>query len=148
MTAGGCSAKFVVHQPAQIKRVCSVTLLSIGTKAGQREYAELYFPRFREAFVKRFKGRIRLREYAAAAKGYTWEDAAAIGRKLGVDAVVGILIDDASRPPRRMQILKVVKSSNGRLLARQNRLMPPREHYTFSSETKGLYRVLQCSKGK
>ena len=144
----GCSPKFVIHQPVGVKRVCSVTLLAIGIKADQREYAKHYFPRFAAEFKRHFAGKLRMLEHPEGAKSYTWEQAAAIGRELGADAVIGILIDDSSRPPRRMQILKAVKSSNGKILAQQNRLMPPVEDYAFKSEIRGLDRVLECSKSR
>lgn len=144
--SSACGVKLVVHQPSDIRRVCSATVLSIGIKDSQREYHEQYFPPFYAAVQKALGAKMTIIEAPSPAEGYTWEEAARIGRDLKADAVIGILIDDSARPPRRMQILKVVKSSNGKILAQQNRLIPPREDYAFTSEIRAIGKILECRK--
>lgn len=140
----GCSVKWQVLQPRDLERVCSAVVVPIGTNAVQNEYLQTYLPQFQKAFRERFGAKIRVVDWSGDRKGLTWEEAVPVGQTLGVDAVVGLLIDDSDRPPRRMEILNVVKTSNGKALARQNRLIPPVERYGFESELKDLGRSLKC----
>ncbi len=141
----GCSEKFVIHQPYDAVNVCSASVMAIAVNRSQKDYHKDYFPAFREAVKKRFARRMKLVDWDYVEGGQlNWDQAVAAGRKLGVDVVIGLLIDDSERPPKRMQILKVVKASNGKVIAMQNRLMSPERGYTFRSEMKGLSRVLSC----
>lgn len=141
----GCGVKWVVEQPYEARRVCSVAVVPIAVGKSQEEYRGVYYPRFVSRFREEFAGRIRVEEWKGD-RGLNWEEATAEGTKLGVDAVVGILFDDSAYPPQRIEILKVVKAQNGRVIARQNRLIPPDEEYDFRSELRKLRSILGCSK--
>lgn len=142
----GCSVKWHVHQPIDVQRACSAVALPIAANKSQEEYLEAHFPAFREGFLKTFRGRLQVKEWEGGKKGLTWEEAVAVGRGMGVDVVVGILIDDSERPPDRMEILNVVKASNGKVIARQNRLIAASDVYKFKDELDSLARILRCEK--
>ena len=145
--AGGCGVKFLVHEPYELEKVCSATVIPIAINARQEEFRREYFPRFRENLREALGGRIQLTDWKDADKrGLSWEKAVEEGEKLGVDAVIGLLISDSAHPPKRTQILKVVKSSGGRVIVRQNRLMDPRPDYSFKKEIGGLRKLLRCGK--
>ena len=146
--AAACSVKWQVLQPDALKRVCSVAVVPIGTNKSQQEYAQAYLPEFKKAFRDRFGAKLRIADLKGDIKVMTWDDALAAGQEVGADVVVGLLIDDGDRPPRRMEILNVVKVSNGKILARQNRLIGPSESYGFGAELDDLGRILECHQEK
>lgn len=145
LLAGGCAVKFQVHEPYELEKVCSATVIPIAVNPRQEDYRKDYFPRFREKLREGLGGSIKLVDWPGAdTRGLNWDEAVAEGRRLGVDAVIGILIADSAHPPKRAQILKVVKSSGGKTIVRQNRLMDPRPDYSFKKEIGGLKELLRC----
>ena len=141
----GCGVKFIVEQPFYARRVCSAAVVPIAIDKSQEEYRQIYYPQFLDRFRRAFEGRVRVVDWTGD-RGLNWEEAVAEGRRLGADAVVGVLIDDSDYPPKRIEILKVVRASDGRVIVRQNRLIPPTEPYEFESELGQLKKLIRCDR--
>ena len=139
-----CNPRFVVYQPEALRNACPVTVVPISVNASEGEYRAAYFPRFREEFKRQLSASVSIKEAANLDRNLTWEDAVAAGKDLGVQAVVGLLIEDSNHPPRLTEILKIVKVSNGRALAESIRLITPGADYRFEKEVEAIKRLLSC----
>ena len=127
----------------------SVILVPIHVGDIQKEYAELYFDTFHKEFTKYFdqklrvssleKSHLQLKEVAYQNNDdCTWLEAIEIGKAESADAVVGILLDDSDTPGRLIEIIKIVRPSNGKILANDTFSMKPKTQYRFKQELKAI----------
>ncbi|MBI4368603.1 MAG: hypothetical protein HY547_00065 [Elusimicrobia bacterium] len=144
-----CAPSFQVRQPLILAHSNSMAVVPIHVNPIQKEYADLYFETFHKEFTARFAAhrriisleeiRSRLTQTAYADDAdCTWLEAVAIGKFLNVDAVAGVLFDDSDRPGYLIEIVKIVRPANEKILAVNTFSFKPKTNYRFKNELKAL----------
>lgn len=143
-----CAPRLVVHRPDLLTQVNTIAVAPIHVGKTQKEYSRLYFASFRDEFSKKFSPRFKVIPIGPedAQQDFTWENAVARAGIDQVDLIVGLLIDDSDQPGRLIEIIKMVRPSNEKILAGSNRLLEPKPDYSFRQEIQALESALKAAK--